>query len=81
MILPLLKDYWFVLFAIVLSKSSSIGFDSDGYIARTIMKSWFRQAEEQRARLFLSKDVEASYTTVVIFNNRTCLRDFKYCLA
>ena len=81
MILPLLKDYWFVLFAIVLSKSSSIGFDSDGYIARAIMKSWFRQAEEQRARLFLPKDVEASYTTVVIFNNRICLRDFKYCLA
>ena len=73
MILTLLKDYWVVLFAVVVSDGSSIAYGRDGYIVRTIMKSWLRQTEEQRARLLLPKDVEASYTTVILFNNITCL--------
>ena len=41
--------------------------------ARKILNSWISEAEEQRARLLLPKDVEVSYTTVTILLYKTCL--------
>ena len=77
MSLTLLKDYWFVLFAIVLSGGSfsSIAQGHDGFGARTILKSWLLRAEELRAKRLIPKDVEVSFTTVAICNLKICLED------
>ena len=68
-----LKFYWFVLIVIFFGGDSFslIENSRNRFIARTILKTWLRQAEEQTSRLLLPKDVEVSYTTVnyIYFEN------------
>ena len=68
-----LKFYWFVLIVNFFGGDSFslIENSRNRFIARTILKTWLRQAEEQTSRLLLPKDVEVSYTTVnyIYFEN------------
>ena len=68
-----LKLYWFVLIVNFFGGDSFslIENSRNRFIARTILKTWLRQAEEQTSRLLLPKDVEVSYTTVnyIYFEN------------
>ncbi len=68
MIFTRLECHWFLLFIIVFNGDSysSVGHDREKFIARAILKDWREKADEQRARVFLPKNVESSYTPVII---------------